>query len=191
MAGQPNAFTDLVGQLSRVPPRDRAAAEMARVLHSLAVATHPHLDVPQPMAQRYTRTCLHASDRFEIVLIDWSPGAKAPIHDHGGQHCWFVLLEGSLRVEDFRRLDSGAVAGRASLDATGGRTLYAGDVDVRIEQIELYDLHRVEVAGAQRAQTLHVYAAPIREYFSYDAAAGTCTPVRSSYDAIRPIGASA
>ena len=184
---QTTALLDLIRQLQVRSPRSRDAGDMARLLGAFGGFGSPAIERPQPRPGCYSRTCLHECDRFELVLIDWAPGSKAPLHDHGGEHCWFVLLEGSLHVEDYRRLDGREIPGRASVEATGARTLHAGDVDVRFESFAVPDLHRVDAAGAVRAQSLHVYASPIRDYFVYDAAAGTCAPVRSTYDAVATI----
>ena len=181
---QTTALLDLIRRLQVRSPRLRDPADMAGLLGAFAASGRQLVESPQPGTARYARTRLHESDLFEVVLIEWAPGAKAPVHDHGGEHCWFVLLEGALHVEDYRRLDGGETAGRASVTATGARTLRAGDVDVRFESFAVPDLHRVDAAGPERAQSLHVYARPIREYLVYDAAAGTCAPVRSTYDAV-------
>jgi predicted metal-dependent enzyme (double-stranded beta helix superfamily) len=144
---------DLVADLRRVPPLDRAEHDLARMLAAIPAGAGLAPALPVRPGS-YTRTCAYVDERFEVLLLDWSPGAASEIHDHGGQHCWFVVLRGQVRVDDYRRLDAGEVPERALLEARGSRVLQPSDLDVRSGTS---DIHRV-VAGEARALTLHVYA---------------------------------
>ena len=50
--------------------------------------------------QGYTRNCLARTEAYELILLCWDVGAKAPIHGHGGKDCWFFQIQGT--VEEVR-----------------------------------------------------------------------------------------
>ncbi|MGA8535446.1 MAG: cysteine dioxygenase family protein [Candidatus Tumulicola sp.] len=170
---------EFVSDLRRLPPLERPERELARML--ALVPSNPQLVPPLPARPgTYTRTCAYSDERFEVLLLDWSLGAESEIHDHGGQHCWFVVLQGTLRVDDYVRTDDGTVAGKALLELLGSRTLAPGDLDLRSGR---FDIHRV-AAGETRAVTLHVYSRPLHEYLIYDQRAQRCRPARGTYDCV-------
>lgn len=114
----------------------------------------------------YTRTLLHRTPRFEIVVMQWAAGSTSPIHDHGTSSCWVLLMEGSLAVENFECDDPNGVSGIVSLRETGNLVLNPGDVDLRSGKREL---HRVANPTDKNAYTLQLYAAPIETYTVIDA----------------------
>lgn len=168
---------EFVSDLRRVPPLERAQGDMARMLAMTTAGAVLSPALPRRPGS-YTRTCAYSDDRFEVLLLDWSPGAVSAIHDHGGQHCWFVVLEGRLRVDDFDRLDSGDVPGRAIVEARDWRALGPGELDLRSGP---FDIHRV-AADAGHAVSLHVYARPLHGFSIYDERAHRCQSVRGTYD---------
>jgi len=131
----------------------------------------------------YTRTCAYRDDGFEVLLLNWAPGAASPIHDHGDQHCWMLVLAGTLQVEDFVRLDPGNVGGYAHIESAECRELGAGGLDSRAGR---FDLHRVAATQSGPAVSLHVYAAPLRRYFVYDELSRRCETAYGTYDEVLP-----
>ncbi len=174
---------DPVADLRRVPPLKRSARDMGRMLATAAAS--PPL-VPRLACRKgsYTRTRVYADERFEVLLLDWSREAASEIHDHGGQHCWFVVLQGRLRVDDFGRVDAGDAPGKAVIEACGSRELRTGDVDLRSGR---FDIHRV-VAGGGRALTLHIYSRPLDAYLVYDRRAQRCEPALGTCDRVLSLG---
>lgn len=116
-----------------------------------------------------------------MLLLNWDAGAASPIHDHGGQHCWMVVLDGELEVENYARTDRGDVAGYARIEARDAQTLGAGAIDMRSGP---FDLHRVAAPHRAPAVSLHVYAAPLNEYFVYDPLSDRCERAAGAYDAV-------
>ncbi|MFQ5937147.1 MAG: hypothetical protein ACE5LB_12150, partial [Acidiferrobacterales bacterium] len=53
-------------------------------------------------SQRYTRNLVHKTRAFEILVICWDVGQKAPVHGHEGELCWARVELGKLRFENFR-----------------------------------------------------------------------------------------
>ncbi len=176
-------FQQLVDDLRCTPPLDRSLGEMAHVLQS---ACRGGTALSQCLISRpksYTRTCLYRDDRFEVLLLNWTPGAASALHDHGGQHCWLVVLEGRLDIEDYIRLDAGDVPGRARIDASGSRQLEPGGLDLRSGR---FDLHRVRASKDAPAVSLHVYSRPLQSFLIYDQAAQRCETAFGTYDEVLP-----
>ncbi|HEX3671597.1 MAG TPA: cysteine dioxygenase family protein [Candidatus Cybelea sp.] len=161
-------------------PLDRSASEI-EALFAGSAGSWPRSRDLSSRAGDYTRTRVYVDSRFEIVLLNWAEGAVSPIHDHGGQHCWMYVLEGAIDVADYARLDAGEVPGYAHVEPTGSCRLGVGEIDLRSGP---YDLHRVSAAGSAPAVSLHVYAAPLRQYLVYDENARRCQAAFGRYDAI-------
>ncbi|HEX4014507.1 MAG TPA: cysteine dioxygenase family protein [Candidatus Cybelea sp.] len=168
----------LVDELKDRAPLDRELREMARLLSTAGASWA----VPRPLVARanaYTRTSVHREGRFEVVLLNWAAGAFSGIHDHGGRHCWMSVLEGSLLVDDYARLDRGERAGYARIEARDSRLLGTGELDLRSGP---FDLHRVGATADAPAISLHVYAAPLQEYGVYDELSERCQTALGTYD---------
>jgi len=167
---------ELLSELRRVPPLERGDEEMAALLGARRAGdAFPALPA---RGGSYTRTRAYGDDRFEVLLLNWSQGAASEIHDHGGQRCWFVVLDGDVRVDDYVRLDEGSGGAHAVLEWRESLLLGPGDLDVRGGQ---FDIHRVAVDS--HAVTLHVYARPLRGFGIYDYEAQRRSTVRAAYDA--------
>jgi predicted metal-dependent enzyme (double-stranded beta helix superfamily) len=136
----------------------------------------------RPLVSRagdYTRTQAYRDDRFEVLLLNWASGAASKIHDHGDQHCWMVVLEGLIEVEDYIRLDTGETPGYAHVERCGTQILEPGGLDLRSGR---FDLHRVSAAKNAAAVSLHVYAGPLQKFLVYDEAKRSCQEAGSVYD---------
>lgn len=131
------------------------------------------------VAAAYTRTLVHKHERYELVAMQWAPGCASPIHDHAGSRCWVVMLEGSIDVENFDRLDENSA--RASIVPAERLQLVKGDIDHRLSWREL---HRVANTGATSAYTLQLYAPQIAAYRVFDESSGAMRDVPAIYDAV-------
>jgi len=167
----------LVDDLRSEPPSGRGFLEMARLLQRAGVRWGDRLRLIS-RRDAYTRTCAYRDDGFEVLLLNWSPGAASPIHDHGDQDCWMLVLSGMLQVDDYVRLDAGDVRGYARVEEGSSRMLAAGGLDTRGGR---FDLHRVSAPTAP-AVSLHVYSAPLREYTTYDKLSQRCETAFGKYD---------
>ena len=168
----------LIDQLRVRGPSDRDSFEVSSLLARNAMGW----DAGRPLVAKpgaYTRTCAYRDDGFELLLLNWAPGATSPIHDHGDQHCWMLVLDGQLDVEDYVRLDDGERKGYAHIEASGLQRLGPGETDMRSGR---YDLHRVTASSGRPTVSLHLYSGPLREYLIYDEFARRCEPTRGTYD---------
>jgi len=135
---------------------------------------------------RYTRNLVYRDAAFEVVLNCWDTGTSSPVHDHGGQECWFSIQAGSFLLEDYPLLSGGqepglAVLGPPRLNGPVG----PGFVDHRSTQ---ESIHRVTALSGP-AVTLHVYAAPVARCLVFDVRRQRCLWRYLSYHSIfgRPV----
>jgi predicted metal-dependent enzyme (double-stranded beta helix superfamily) len=170
---------------------------LRRLVENLRACSPPSLEIGSVLAARweewlpgrplaykpdgYTRTCAYRDPCFEVLLLNWAPGSASAIHDHGDQHCWMLVLEGNLDVDDYARLDSGETPGYAHVERCGTRRLEPGGMDLRSGR---FDLHRVTATHDSRAVTLHVYSGPLRKFLVYDEFERRCHSTGAFYDQI-------
>lgn len=126
----------------------------------------------------YTRTLLRKTSGFELVAMQWAAGSVSPIHDHGNSRCWVVIVEGTLDVESFERLDDGT-GPIAQLGPPSRAVVPAGGLDYRMNWREL---HRVRNPGNTSSYSLQVYAAPQDEYVVIDDETYHCSRAFPKYD---------
>jgi cysteine dioxygenase len=172
----------LIDDLRARDPLARDSSEVGALLAETSAQWRPHALIAKSDA--YTRTCAYRDARFEVLLLNWAPGAASAIHDHGDQHCWMLVLAGQLRVEDYVRLDPGDVPGYAHIEPRGLRTLHAGEMDLRSGR---FDLHRVAATTTSPAVSLHVYSGPLRKFLVYDEFTRRCQSALGTYDEVLPI----
>ena len=176
-------LTELIFSLRECPPLERSLPEMARLLgQAMARVDGRRLNLIESPGS-YSRTCAYFDDRFEVLLLNWSPGAASSLHDHGGQHCWLAVLDGRVELENYDRLDAGDEPGYARVASRDGISLECGGMDLRNAPI---DIHRVCAGAASGAVTLHVYARPLRQFTVYDELSHRCRLSRPKYDAVLP-----
>lgn len=171
----------LVEDLQLRGPLDRGPAEMGRILAATADSLESLRTGLLFQSGVYTRNCYYANDTFEILLLNWDAGATSPVHDHGDQHCWLIVLEGRLLIDDYVRLDRGETPGRAHVEARDSRMLGSGGLDLRSGR---FDLHRVTATTDAPAVSLHVYSRPMRRFLVYDENEGRCEIALGNYDAV-------
>jgi predicted metal-dependent enzyme (double-stranded beta helix superfamily) len=175
---------------------------LRRLIENLRACCPPSLEVGSVLAARwedwlpgcplayrpdgYTRTCAYRDPRFEVLLLNWAPGSASAIHDHGDQHCWMLLLDGVLEVDDYVRLDAGETPGYAHVEQCGSRRLEPGGMDLRSGR---FDLHRVSANVRSAAVSLHVYSGPLRKFLVYDEAERRCKTAGAFYDGFLSLGA--
>jgi predicted metal-dependent enzyme (double-stranded beta helix superfamily) len=140
-------------------------AEFCRAMERFANAFGEYRTRLPAIPYAYSRTRLLLTPRYEIVAMHWSPGSTSPIHDHGRSHCWVLVLEGTLQVENYLR-DGEPGTSPLVLREAGRIILRPGDVDYRFGPDEL---HRVSNPQTGSAFSLQLYAAPMARYTVIDA----------------------
>lgn len=130
---------------------------------------------------RHTRNKIFRNDMIEVMLICWPVGSITPLHTHNGQLGWMTLIEGKLKVENYRKLDCNLPENQqvVGMDCLAGAT--------RIEMQHLHDelavpggplntvdkiqtIHRILNLPDwnQPAVSMHVYSRPIDSCVVFD-----------------------
>jgi predicted metal-dependent enzyme (double-stranded beta helix superfamily) len=126
---------------------------------------------------RYTRNGIHKSEPFEILVLCWGPGHKAPIHGHEGELCWARVERGRLRFVNYRLVSEQPLLLEPSGPPVDGAV---GHVD---GPADLHSVENCEQFG-EPAVTLHVYSRPYPECDIYDLERGERRRVRMAYDTV-------
>lgn len=155
-----NLVLDLLPHLAEGSPP-------GRVLARLEAYARDHRDW-QPFAhfgeESYTRNLVSRSARYELLVLCWGVDQQTPVHDHAGQRCWMVVLDGTVVEELFHRREEGG-----PLRAGATRRCQQGDAAYITDEMAL---HRIGAEPGQRAVSLHLYSRPIEACGIYDPVTG-------------------
>lgn len=134
---------------------------------------------------RYTRHLVHKDEDFEILVLCWGSGQRAPIHGHEGELCWARVERGRLRFSSYRLASEEPVVLEPACPPIDGSI---GFLDGPA------DIHTVENLPefGENAASLHVYSKPYDECDVYDSVRGPRRRVRLLYDSIhgKPVASS-
>ena len=144
---------------------------------------------------RHTRNKIFRNEMIEVMLICWPVGSVTPLHTHNGQLGWMTMIEGKLKVENYRKVDCNRPENQqvVGIDCLAGAT--------RIEMEHLHDelavpggplntvdkiqtIHRILNLPEwnQRAVSMHVYSRPIDSCVVFDLEGQRCYRRDLQYD---------
>jgi len=147
------------------------------------------------LPDRHTRNKIFRNDMIEVMLICWPAGSITPLHTHNGQLGWMTMIEGKLKVENYRKLDCNRPENQqvVGMDCLAGAT--------RIEMQHLHDelavpggplntvdkiqtIHRILNLPEwnQPAVSMHVYSRPIDSCVVFDMENQRCFRRDLKYD---------
>lgn len=127
--------------------------------------------------EHYTRNLVHKDEDFELLVICWGPGHRAPIHGHEGELCFARVERGKLRFENFDLVSETPIALEpAAGPVDGGPGFLDGPAEI----------HSVENPAelGEAAASLHVYSKPYAECDIYDSRNGPRRRVKLAYDSV-------
>ena len=125
----------------------------------------------------YTRNLVHKDEDFELLVICWGSGQRAPIHGHEGELCWARVERGKLRFKSYEIISEEPIELRPI-----GRPL-DGSVGFLDGPAEVHAVENPpEFEGA--AASLHVYSKPYAACDVYESERGPKRRVRLAYDSI-------
>ena len=154
--------------------------DVAQRLAAYAKAESDWKELARFHADHYTRNLVHRDRQFELLVLCWGPGHETPIHNHEGQDCWMVVLDGEIEEVRYAFPAAGHVG---ALDPIGAKTFRVGDVAYIQDEI---GLHLVRTASPRLAGvSLHLYAAPYDECNVYCPRTGRITRKRLVNDSVR------
>ncbi len=119
----------------------------------------------------YARNVLYRDDNFEAICLCWKPGQGTPVHNHGRSFGVVYVYEGALAITGFRRLDDGAVPGRADLEPSTQAVAAAGSIVMD----RVGSIHRLgnPAYAPRRVVSLHFYAGPLDVMELFDPLTGS------------------
>jgi cysteine dioxygenase len=134
----------------------------------------PHLTYKKG---RYTRNLVHKTPAFEILVVCWGVGHRAPVHGHEGELCWARVERGKLRFANYRLVsEAPLVVEPVGQPVNGGPGHLDGPADI-------HSVENCSEFGAD-AVSLHIYSRPYTECDIYDLARAERRRVRLAYDTI-------
>ncbi|HUP49009.1 MAG TPA: cysteine dioxygenase family protein [Thermoanaerobaculia bacterium] len=147
------------------------------------------------LPDRHTRNKVFRNEMIEVMVICWPAGSVTPLHTHNGQLGWMTMIEGKLKVENYRKVDCNRPENQqvVGLDCLAGAT--------RIVMEHLHDelavpggplntvdktqtIHRILNLAEwdQPAVSMHVYSRPIDSCVVFDLEAQHCYRRDLTYD---------
>jgi len=120
----------------------------------------------------YTRNCIARTDKAEIILLCWDPGAKTKIHDHHGQNCWIYQVEGQLKESRYTERNG-------NLDLLSEAVMEEGSISFMHDTL---GYHALENVSNEKGRTLHIYVNPIDRCKVYNEKSGALETVELAYD---------
>lgn len=108
--------------------------------------------------EMYARHLLCRTSRLEALCLNWKPGQRTIIHNHGTSFGALQVHQGELQTELFERVDDGRVAGHAVVEER--RKMVNGEDAVG--EVHLGDIHRQGNASSTKdLVTVHFYIRPL------------------------------
>lgn len=111
----------------------------------------------------YVRRRLFLSDTWEVLLLNWLPGQKTAIHDHGNSLGFTLLLMGDLVETNYRWLGEGRRMEAFKESPLGPHQITTEARDT---------VHVVSNRSAAPAASLHLYSPPLTFLHAYDSESG-------------------
>ena len=164
----------LIHDLKEYARQDFPVPEISTFLSQYKLPQVTLADYVKFKTDKYARHLVHKDEDFEILIVCWQPGQKAPIHGHEGEKCWMRVESGALQVCNYQ-LDSIEPLALTMIDLVQGERGY---LDGPAE------IHSVENIFDQPAVSLHIYAKPFSECDIYCLDVGRIERVALVYDSI-------
>ena len=147
------------------------------------------------LADRHTRNKIFRNDMIEVMLICWPAGTVTPLHTHNGQLGWMTMIEGKLKVENFRKVE----CNRPENQQVVGLDCLAGATQIVMEHLhdeiaipggplntvdKTQTIHRIlnPAEWNQPAVSMHVYSRPIDSCVVFDMENQRCFRRDLKYD---------
>lgn len=147
------------------------------------------------LPDRHTRNKIFRNEMIEVMLICWPVGAITPLHTHNGQLGWMTMIEGKLKVENYRKID----CNRPEAQQVVGIDCLTGATKIEMQHLQdeyavpggplntvdkTQTIHRIINAPEwnQRAVSMHVYSLPIDSCVVFDMDAQRCFRRDLKYD---------
>tara|TARA_B000000609_G_scaffold153293_1_gene141647 strand:- start:86 stop:604 length:519 start_codon:yes stop_codon:yes gene_type:complete len=121
---------------------------------------------------KYTRHLIYKDDDFEILIMCWRPGHRAPIHGHEGEKCFMRVERGSLLFTNYDLISKDPLE-LTKIDSVKGEMGYLDGPA---------DIHSVENVFDENSITFHIYSKPYSECDIFDLKTGSTYRKKLEYD---------
>lgn len=133
--------------------------EYASLFKALDIPLEDYLDIAVWNSDDYSRICLERNEKFELILLCWTPHTSTPIHDHDGQSCWVYQVEGEIEETRYEIIENKKPAILLK------NTLQAGQLTYMDDKMGFHSLHN---PTHKKALTFHLYVNPIDKCAVYN-----------------------
>ena len=123
---------------------------------------------------KYTRHLIYKDVDFEILIMCWKPGQKAPIHGHEGEKCFMRVEKGSLLFTNYNLISTSPLD-LQKIDSIKGEVGYLDGPA---------DIHSVENIYNENSITFHIYSKPYKECDIFDVKTGLIYRKKLEYDTV-------
>jgi len=124
--------------------------------------------------ERYTRTQLHKTEVYELVLICCEPGQSSFIHNYDAQEGWAKIVKGELTLEQYYiSAINGHIHPVSKEVLQKGATAYQNDY---------IGFHKMYNSGKERSVSLHVYSGPVEKWHIWDEDKGKAIEIDPWFD---------
>jgi predicted metal-dependent enzyme (double-stranded beta helix superfamily) len=171
---------EFICQLSAIRA-EQVQKEIMGILRSSQLDRESLASCAEFRQDRYTRCLLLRNDLVEALMICWNRGQSTPIHDHDGQQGWMKVVQGELRISNFRVdyncdthfLSIGEMSQPGSiLLKPGSRSVVRSGTTIE-EVSRPQTIHRVYAVDT--TISIHVYSRPIQNCLIFDPKKRTCS----------------
>lgn len=126
----------------------------------------------------YTRNLLFKNELFELLAICWDAGQVSRVHNHYGQRCWMSVPLGTLRVQNFKTLESDEKSGFCRLETSDFFDMHVSQ-PAKVEMDE--PVHQVLNITQEKAVSLHIYSRPYDRCLIYSVPQNSFSEVQLFY----------
>uniref|UniRef100_A0A0N5AFB2 Cysteine dioxygenase n=1 Tax=Syphacia muris TaxID=451379 RepID=A0A0N5AFB2_9BILA len=125
----------------------------------------------------YTRNLVDTgNDKYNILILCWSPGIKCSIHDHASAECFVKVLQGSFIERQYRQPEEDKCE---SLKMIQQHTLNTNEVTHINDKIGLHSIENPD--PSEPCCSLHIYFPPFNQCNVFDPLCGAKMKVPMPY----------
>lgn len=171
------AMDRLVDDLKDFSARGFDPSAVRSYLEETLVAPESLQTYIHPCAEHYTRNLVHKDSDFELLVICWGAGQRAPIHGHEGELCFARVERGNLQFRNYEMVSEDPMELHLLGEPLEGSPGFLdGPADI-------HSVENLPKFGGP-AVSFHVYSKPYGECDIYESETGPRRRVKLSYDSL-------
>ena len=165
---------ELINELKELSVKNFPNEKVYALLENSHLASRDIEDYIQFSEEKYTRHLIYKDDNFELLLMCWKSGQKAPIHGHEGEKCFMRVEKGALQFTNYNLVSTDPLNLTKIESLKGEVGFLDGPADV----------HSVENIYNEDSITFHIYAKPYSACDVYDINTGSIYRKELTYDSM-------